>query len=117
MDMMVENCELCSGRVGTTSRGSSFDMELARSTCLTFLQAQVKAIMGQDLPLEQLGLATSVDGGQSAMRVELTPDTLTIFPFSIVRGMYTHMHTHTHTHTCTHTHTHMHTHTGACVPS
>ena len=72
--------------LGTTSRGSDFDTELARSTCLTFLQAQVKAIMGQDLSLEQLGLPTSVRQQRSPMKVEVTPNSLVIFPFSIARG-------------------------------
>lgn len=69
------------------SRGSDFDPEAARSTCLAFLQAQVKAVMGQDPSLEQLGLATSVHGQKNTMKVEVTAESLTIFPFTITRGM------------------------------
>ncbi|KAK7492084.1 hypothetical protein BaRGS_00016748 [Batillaria attramentaria] len=71
---------------GVTSRGSEFDAQLARLTCLTFLQQQVKAITGCDLPLEKVGLQIGSAGeGQSSFTVKLLPDSLTIFPFSIPR--------------------------------
>ena len=73
---------------GTTSRGSDFDSEAARTACLTFLQTQVKDITGHFFSLETLGLQTCVSKGGSEMKVELTQDFLTIFPFSITRGKY-----------------------------
>ncbi|XP_070191391.1 midasin-like isoform X1 [Littorina saxatilis] len=70
---------------GTTSRGSDFDTELARSTCLTFLQAQVKGTTGHDLSMEQLGIPVGVGKQRTSLNVELTKDSLAIFPFSISR--------------------------------
>lgn len=74
--------------LGSTSRLSDVNAERARLTCLTFALQQMKAVSGCDLSLEQLGLWLNSSHPKMILQpVVLTQKCLTIFPFSITRGL------------------------------